>query len=292
LTGELYAIAAAFLWALSSMLVKSQTYKLDIVSLAAWRTVPGVIVYLGLILLSGRLNDLLHFPSRSLGFLIGSTVLGLIVGDLLYFRSMKLIGLARAMPLSAVYPFFTLVLALLFLGERLHWAVLAGAILITGGAYMLAFPQGTRRIKRPDMGDAGTQGVALALIAAACWSVSTVALRIGLEGVNVTVANTIRVSMLAVILFGILLGRGEIGRFRQYGLRSLGITFLAGVVGTVLSTFAFLSAIQQAGAAKTSILTSTSPLFAMPLSLLVGERLTSRTLLGTILTVAGIWLIV
>jgi drug/metabolite transporter (DMT)-like permease len=134
--------------------------------------------------------------------------------------------------------------------------------------------------------------VALALVAAVCWAVSTVALRLALEGIDVTVANTVRVSVLAAVLFCMLLARGDIGRFRGWGARSLGITILAGVVGTVLSTFAYLSAIQQAGAARTSVLTAASPLFAMPLSLLIGERLTSRMLLGTVLTVAGIWLIV
>jgi drug/metabolite transporter (DMT)-like permease len=34
------------------------------------------------------------------------------------------------------------------------------------------------------------------------------------------------------------------------------------------------------------------PLFGVPFSLILGERLTARTLLGTALTVAGVWLTV
>lgn len=309
MTGELYAIACAFFWALSSTLLKSQTHRVDVISLAAWRTVPGLCIFLGLLFFSSRANDVLHLSLRTLAPLVGSTLLGLGLGDLLYFRSMKLIGLARTMPLSATYPFFTLILALLFLGEQLSLAIVGGATLITGGAYLLAFPRSGGRIRRfgartsaspwPEARPAGSvelrmdlKGVALALAAAICWAISTVILRLGLEGVDIVVANAIRLSVLAVVLFAVLFHRGEILRIREYGLRSLGIAFLAGVLGTGLGTFAFLAALQRAGAAKTSILTSTTPLFGVPFSLVLREKVTTRTLLGTMLTVVGVCLTV
>jgi len=292
LRGEFYAIACAFFWALSSTLLKSQTSRVGVISLAAWRTVPGLLIYVSLLFLSGRANDVLHLPAGSLALLVGSTSLGLGLGDLLYIRSMKLIGLARAMPLSTTYPFFTLILALLFLGEALSWAVVGGALLITGGAYLLAFPQGSGRIRGTAAREMDLKGVALALAAAFCWAISTVMLRLGLEGVDLVVANSVRLSVVGMALFALLVRRGEAGRIREYGLRSLGIVFLAGTMGTGLGTFAFLAALQRAGAAKTSILSSTTPLFGVPFSLALGETVTSRTLLGTILTVVGVWLTV
>jgi drug/metabolite transporter (DMT)-like permease len=292
LSGELYAIACAFFWALSSTLLKSQTSRVEVVSLAAWRMVPGVCIFLGLVAFTGQTNDVLHLSLRSLALLLGSTFLGPGLGDLSYIRSMKLIGLARAMPLSAVYPFFTLILALLFLGEELSWGMVGGALLITGGAYLLAFPRGSGRISSSAAREMDVKGVVLAVLAALCWAVDTVMLRVGLEGVHVAVANAVRLSAVAIALFAVLLRRGEVGRIGEYGLRSLGIALLAGTIGTGLGTFAFLTALQQAGAAKTSILSATTPLFGVPLSLVLGETPTSRTLLGTALTVAGVWLTV
>jgi len=292
LTGEAYAIACAFLWALSSTLLKSQTDKMGVIPLAAWRTVPGLFIYLGLLFFSGQANEIMHLPFRSLAFLIGSTLIGLGLGDLLYFRSMKLIGLARAMPISSTYPFFTLVLALLFLAEQFAWTIVGGAVLISVGTYLLAFPRGSGRVEGATTQGMEFTGVALALASAACWAAGTVMLRLGLEGASIVVANSIRMPLLVTVLFAILFQRREIGQVREYGLRSLGITLLAGTIGTGLGTFTFLAALQRVGAAKTSILTSATPLFGVPFSLILGEKLTPRTVVGTFLTVAGVWLTV
>jgi DME family drug/metabolite transporter len=308
LSGEFYAIACAFFWALSSTLLKSQTRRVEVISLAAWRTVPGVLIHVSLLFLSGRASEVLHLSPRSAVLVVGSTFLGLGLGDLLYLGSMKHIGLARAMPLSATYPFFTVILALLFLDEALDCTIFAGAVLITGGAYLLAFPRGTRRMRsataqtsanpqycsgrRPTGSETDLKGVSLALGAAACWAVSTVMMRLGLEGVHLLVANSIRLLLVVTALFAVLFRRGEVGRIGEHGLRPLGVVLLAGAIGTGLGTFTFLSALERAGAAKTSVLTSTTPLFGVPFSLVLGEKLTSRTLLGTVLTMVGVWLTV
>jgi drug/metabolite transporter (DMT)-like permease len=148
LPGEVYAIVSAFLWALSSTMVKSQTSKMPIILMNALRTVPAMLVYWGFLLATGRIGEPFSLPLRSWAFLGGSTLIGLAVGDLLYFQSMKVIGLGRALPLANVYPFFTMLLALLFLDERIDWTVAAGAALIVSGAYLLAFPRGTKGINK------------------------------------------------------------------------------------------------------------------------------------------------
>jgi drug/metabolite transporter (DMT)-like permease len=295
LPGEVYAIVSAFLWALSSTMVKSQTSKMPIILMNALRTVPAMLVYWGFLLATGRIGEPFSLPLRSWAFLGGSTLIGLAVGDLLYFQSMKVIGLGRALPLANVYPFFTMLLALLFLDERIDWTVAAGAALIVSGAYLLAFPRGTKGInKRGDGGELDLKGVAMALAAAVCWGTSTVLLRLGLEDVAVPVANVIRLSILAVILFSLAARQGQLAQVPSYLRRerraTLGVVLLAGVIGMTLGTFTFLAAVQRAGAARTSILTSAMPLFGVPFSLILGERLTARAMLGTALTIGGVWL--
>jgi len=291
LSGEIYALACALLWALSSALLKSQTHKIHVVFLGALRTIPALLIYWGIVLFTGRVGELLNLPVRSWAYLAGSTLIGLVVGDSIYFQSMKLIGLSRAMPLSTTYPFFTMLLSLLFLDERFGWTVIGGAVLIAGGGYLLALHRGKERlVESQAVRRINSTGVVLALCAALCWSISTVLLRVGLEKADTTLANVVRLSVLMVALFAMTLKLGKIERIKAYGARSLGIVFLAGIVGTGLGTFTFLTAVQRAGAARTSILTATTPLFGVPFSLLLKERPSSRTLVGTSLTMVGVWL--
>ncbi|MFN2230659.1 MAG: DMT family transporter [Anaerolineae bacterium] len=291
MSGEIYALACALLWALSSALLKSQTHKIHVVFLGALRTIPALLIYWGIVLFTGRVGELLNLPVRSWAYLAGSTLIGLVVGDSIYFQSMKLIGLSRAMPLSTTYPFFTMLLSLLFLDERFGWTVIGGAVLIAGGGYLLALHRGKERlVESQAVRRINSTGVVLALCAALCWSISTVLLRVGLEKADTTLANVVRLSVLMVALFAMTLKLGKIERIKAYGARSLGIVFLAGIVGTGLGTFTFLTAVQRAGAARTSILTATTPLFGVPFSLLLKERPSSRTLVGTSLTMVGVWL--
>jgi drug/metabolite transporter (DMT)-like permease len=295
LPGEVLAIISAFLWALSSTLVKSQAAKMPIILINALRTIPAMLVYWGYLLVTGRIGEPFSLPVRSWVFLAGSTLIGLAIGDLLYFQSMKYIGLGRALPLSNVYPFFTMLLAFFLLDEQIGWGIVGGAMLIVSGAYMLAFPRGAKGINSGKAGhDLDLCGVAMALAAAVCWGTSTVLLRLGLENVPISVANVIRLTILAVILFGLTARQHQLTLvptyLRKEGLPTLGVVMLAGLVGMTLGTFVFLAAVQRAGAARTSILTAAMPLFGVPFSLVLGERLTRRAVLGTMLTIGGVWL--
>ena len=290
--GEAFAIAGAFLSALTSAIFKTQMKRMNVTLLAAVRTVPAVLIYWGLLLFAGRFAELFQLPIQTWALLLGSTVVGLVVGDLLYFQSLKLVGLSRAGPLASTYPFFTMLLAWTFLGEELGWTIIGGAVLIALGAYLLAFPRGAIRDRGHEGPEVNLAGIVMVLIASICWSASTVMLRVGVEGVDIVRVNAIRLAILVVALFAIAIRRGKVGRLKDYGLRTLGIVLVTGLLSTALGTFVFVSAVQKVGAAKTSILTATMPLFGVPFSLILGERLTVRTLLGTALTVAGVWLTV
>jgi drug/metabolite transporter (DMT)-like permease len=72
-----------------------------------------------------------------------------------------------------------------------------------------------------------------------------------------------------------------------------GYPWARSLVGTGVGTLFFIMAIQQAGAGRTAVLTSTAPLMAIPFSMLwLSERPTRWTLAGTVLTTTGIVLVV
>jgi drug/metabolite transporter (DMT)-like permease len=79
----------------------------------------------------------------------------------------------------------------------------------------------------------------------------------------------------------------------RYGRRAWAVLVVLGVVGTGVGSLLFVVALQHAGAAHTAVLSSTAPVFALPLAVLaLRERLTARVIAGTLLSLAGIWLLV
>jgi drug/metabolite transporter (DMT)-like permease len=58
---------------------------------------------------------------------------------------------------------------------------------------------------------------------------------------------------------------------------------------TAIGSILFVAGVRHAGVAVATVLSSTSPMFAIPLGLLfLGERVSSGAIVGTLLTVAGI----
>jgi DME family drug/metabolite transporter len=125
------------------------------------------------------------------------------------------------------------------------------------------------------------------------WAGGQVALKPATTGISSVVANSVRQPMGMLLLLGLNLTQGHLGELRNVDWKSWMVILVASFVGTGIATLLFIMAIQKSGAGRTAILTSTSPLLAIPFSMLwLRERPTRWTMLGTLLTVAGIGLVV
>ena len=286
LSGELAALLAAAAWAATSLLIRSQTGRLSAVTINVLRcgTAGLLAVLLAALLRSDAL--LAGVSPVALLLLLASVALAPGLGDTLYFESLRLVGVARAMALSGTNPLFAAAFAVLLLGEQVSPVMLAGILLVVIGVYFLA-----TRVQHDKPRDA-RRGVALALAAAALWAGGTIAVAPALREVDIFVANAIRLpaTAVAVGLYGWRSGR--LTPTADLQPRPLLIVLAAGAIGAC-STLLFLTAVQQAGAARTAALVSSSPLFGAPIALLVfREPLTFRLVLGTVLSIAGVALVV
>ena len=291
--GELAGLASAVIWAGTNTVLRGQSVRLGAFVVNAWRALFASACFVVIFLLTRRPADLLTLRPGPVLALLASVVIGMAIGDSLQFMALAQIGVSRAVPISSCFPLFTVGLAALFLHERIGARTLAGSFLVIGGVTVLALPRAAQANKAvPGTAEHHWLGVALALIAALCWACSTTITRVAVEQIDVVTANTIRLPVSAAVL--LLLGRGRAKLSpSRYGWRTFGILFLVGAVGTAGSGFLYLTSVQLAGAARTAILSSTAPVFAMPLAVLfLRERPGLRGLLGTLVAVAGIALVV
>ena len=290
--GEASALIAALLWALSSILLTSQARRIDPLSMSALRALSAAVL-LALLTLTAGLDELRDVTPANATAMVGSGVLGMGFGDTLYIASLGLIGVSRAFPISmATYPLLTFLLAVSFLGEEMRWSVLLGAVLIVGGLSAVA-TEGGRGADPDQTPMTRWRGTAMVLAAAVAWAVATLWLRAGSEDLGAVAAGGLRIPAAGLFLLGLASVRNRRLPVTGASGRGVATVALAGVLGTGLGGLLYISAVQQAGAGKAAILSSTSPLFVLPLAVVfLAERVTLRLVVGTLVSVVGIWLVV
>lgn len=290
MNGEVSAIGSAFLWALSSAMLRGLTTEVPSLALNALRSVVGVLTYGVVILVDGRLGAFADLRPQNLLFLTINLGVGILLGDTIYYSSMRLVGVSRALTVSSIYPLLTTVLAGLFLGEMFGPETYVGFVLCVGGVILVA---------RSGLGDkdsstaiAGGRGVAFALMAAVCWSVGTVSLRQGSVDMDPYIVNFMRMGGVALAAGVWARARGEFRSIRRLSMGKVAMLVAGAIIGSVIGSVFYLSAVQTAGASKAAVLASTAPLFSVPMSLLTGERMNAKLLGGMAAAIAGVVIVV
>ena len=114
-----------------------------------------------------------------------------------------------------------------------------------------------------------------------------------MTGLNSLLAGAIRMPFMTLVLFAIIYFRKGDIRPWSGGLSSFVILSLSGIIGIGFGGVLFMLGVKYAGAARSAILSSTAPLFGVPLSMfMLRERITLKIVLGTILCVTGIWFVI
>lgn len=292
--GEIAALTSAMLWAVSSVLFGSQSGRVPATTMSVVRLVAATaLLWLVALLLfaSGRLGAIGLGQAAAL---VAGGMLGLGLGDTLYFASLRLLGVARAFPISmASFPLLTFVLAALFADEAITRPILLGSLLIIAGITLIALREAAAAgatAEAPPPSQA-RRGVLLVLAAALLWSIAGVWLVSASDGVSPVLVGAIRIPAAALFTGALARAAGHALGPGRYGGGWLPLA-VAGVFGTGVGSLLYVVGVQEAGASRTAILSSTSPLFALPLATLVlRERIGARVAAGTVLSVLGIWLV-
>lgn len=297
--GELLGLSAAIIWATSNTLLRMQTARLGAVAVNFWRCVVTIPFFIILFLIVRDPATLRGLAPLTILYIVLGVCIGMVTGDTLQYHAIKLIGVSRSMPVSGCFPLFTVFFAWLLNGELIRVQVLGGAIVVMMGVLLISLPK-----RRPThvgiiaapapvtMDRTNMIGIVFSVIAAVCWSLSTVVQSKALAHSDPITVNLIRMPVAACVLLAASRGRANIP-LRQFGGRTFLFLAIIGIFGTGLASISYLGALKIAGAGRTAVLGATAPLFALPLSvLLLGERPGLRAVMGTLLTVVGIALVV
>jgi len=287
--GELAGLLSACAWGATGIVIRAYLGEVPAVAVNSLRNTMAACVF---ILVWLGFSSRAPLPLSAALLLGASMIVGLVIGDSLYFEALKRIGVARAMPISMGYPVVTSLLAALLLGERLTATSVIGMLATLSGVYLVAMP--TAAVARALSRQAGSgywHGVTLASVAALCWSFSAVAVKPALAMTDVVTASVVRSGFAAIVLWMVTTRRGRVPVSTWLRGRSLKAIAAVGVCG-VVSTGLFLECIALAGAGTAAVLSAMSPIFAVPVSIVfLGERGSWRVPVGTTLSVVGVVLL-
>jgi drug/metabolite transporter, DME family len=288
--GIILGLASAFIWATTSLAIKAQADDIHPTSFNAFRMAVAAVFTFALLPFFVDWQTFTRIPLNAVIGLSISSIIGIAIGDVLYFWSMTKIGTSRALPISGTYPLFTWALAVPLLGEPVTVSALIGTGLVLLGVYLLA-PNNGANVHV----DARTErlGILAAIVAAALWAIATTMLKMGIqESPGVLVVNAIRLPVAAIGTA--LVAHWQVGPkvWRGYNRRALPKLIALALYSTGIGMIVWTLTVEYAGAARAALLNTAAPLIGVPLSILaLKEHVTPKMIMGTLLSVGGVWLI-
>ncbi len=286
-TGELAALGGALLWATSSVVYGLLGPKISPLRL---NLLKGIIAI-------ALISITLLFSKQTLGnvnsvagmVLISSGAIGIGLGDTAYFTALNYLGARRTLLLETLAPPLAGVIALIFLGENISLIAWCGILVtIIGVGWVITERTPGTIINSNHI----TQGIIWGSLAALSQAVGAVLSRFALVESNLsplvtTLVRLIGGTMIVCCLLTVL-RRQNSPTSQPLTLKLIGVIGATAIGSTYLGIWLQQISLKFAPAGIAQTLSATSPLFVLPLAFFMGEKISYRAILGSIIAIIGI----
>ena len=277
----LFAFASAFFAGVTSFLAKIGVKDVDSHVATAIRTIIVLIFSWIMVFIIGSQSTIVNIDGKTFLFLILS---GLSTGGswLCYFKALQLGDVNKVVPIDKSSTILTMILAFIFLNEKITINMVIGMIGIAIGTYLMIQKKekAEKIVKRKAW-------LIYALLSALFASLTSILGKVGIENVESNLGTAIRTIVVLVMAWIIVFATKKQRDIKKIDKRSLIFLILSGVA-TGASWLCYYKALQDGLASivvpidKLSILVTV--LFAY---IFLKEKLSKKSLLGLILIVVG-----
>lgn len=288
--GEFFSLACALVWAVAVILFKKSGESLAPFALSLFKNLLVLPLFAVTILaLTGvALPDI---PAAHLGLILLSGVLGIAIGDTVYFHALNSIGASRIAAAQTLYSPFVILLSIAFLGERLNLWQFLGVAFVLMGIFLVTWVRGAeaadaRLIRR---------GVAYAAFSVFLMAAGVVIAKPMLEQHNFVWVVTLRIvggvaGMLAVVAWR----RNAAELWAEYrAVRHWPQVIIGGLLGTYVSMLLWLAGYKYTTASIAAVLNEFAAVFILLLAVIfLREKVNLRQTTGVVLAVVGVVLVV
>jgi drug/metabolite transporter (DMT)-like permease len=285
LTGEIAALAAAALWAISSAIYSLLGQKIPPLLLNFLKGVVAIALIALTIPLSGQWQTINH--QNSVFILLTSGAIGIGIGDTAYFAALNYLGPRKTLLLETLSPPLGAILAAIFLGESLKISAYIGIILTILGVAWVISEKTLESINQSHL----WQGIGWALMAAISQAVGAVLSRYALLESGMSSLQSTLLRLLAgtgIVLILMFFRRQESLPTINWSLRLIAIIIVTAFGSTFLGIWLQQTALKFSPVGIAQTLTATSPLFVLPIAAMMGDRINLRAIFGVIIALLGI----
>ena len=276
----LFAFLSAFFAGMTSILAKCGIKKTD----SNVATFIRTLVVLPLSLLMALIVN----PNFSLGAVSSKTLVFLVLSGLstgaswlCYFRALSKGDINKVVPIDKSSTVLTIILAVVFLGERVTVYKTLGVVFMAIGTLLMIEKKDTEKKSE------GEGWLIYALLSAFFASLTTILGKIGIEGVESNLGTAIRTAVVIVMSFIMVAFTGKTGEIKKIDKKELGFILLSGL-STGASWLCYYKALQDGEASIVVPIDKLSILVTIAFSYIVfKERLSKKAMLGLVMIVFG-----
>ena len=276
----LFAFLSAFFAGMTSILAKCGIKKTD----SNVATFIRTLVVLPLSLLMALIVN----PNFSLGAVSSKTLVFLVLSGLstgaswlCYFRALSKGDINKVVPIDKSSTVLTIILAVIFLGEKVTVYKTLGVVFIAIGTLLMIEKKDTEKKSE------GEGWLIYALLSAFFASLTTILGKIGIEGVESNLGTAIRTAVVIVMSFIMVAFTGKTGEIKKIDKKELGFILLSGL-STGASWLCYYKALQDGEAGIVVPIDKLSILVTIAFSYMVfKERLSKKAMLELVMIVFG-----
>ena len=276
----LYAFGSAFFAGITAILAKIGIKNTDSNLATAIRTIVILLFSWLMVFIVGSFNTITELSNKTIVFLILS---GLATGLswLCYFKALQLGNVNKVTPVDKSSTILTMILAMIFLGEKITVLKVICILLIGIGTYlMIEKKEDTKQAK-------DNKWLYFALGAAFFASLTSILGKVGIEGVESNLGTAIRTIVVLVMAWIVVFVTKKQGEIKNIDKKSWIFLILSGLT-TGLSWLCYYKALQDGEASVVVPIDKLSILVTIAFSyFILKEKLNKKTIFGLILIVTG-----
>ena len=277
----LYAVGSSFFAGITSILAKCGIQKTDSDVATAVRTIVVLLFSWLMVFVTGTMSGIKDISGMTLLFLVLS---GLATGAswLCYFHALQKGDINKVVPIDKSSTVLTILLAFIFLGEKITAAKGIAVALIAAGTFMMI------EKKESDSDKKGSKsGLIYAALSAIFAALTSILGKIGIDGVESNLGTAIRTGVVLIMAWLIVFIKGKGSTLRRIPKNELGFICLSGIA-TGGSWLCYYKALQGGLATVVVPIDKLSILVSIAFSAIVfKERLTKKAAFGLAFIVCG-----